>query len=167
MAIRDIRFYPDPILKRRALPVDEVDEKIRRLIDDMAETMYAAPGIGLAAPQIGVHLRVIVADVTPKDVESQLISVVNPEVVWSDGTIIQEEGCLSIPGMTVDIERKQRIRLIGLDREGKELDIQAEGLLAISLQHEIDHLEGRLIVDKISRLKRDIYRRKMRKVASA
>ncbi len=167
MAIRDIRLYPDPILKRKALFVDEVDEEITRLIDDMAETMYAAPGIGLAAPQVGVLLRVVVVDAAPRDQESKLISLVNPEIVWSDRTIIQEEGCLSIPGMNVDMERNERIQLIGLDREGKEIDIQAEGLQAISLQHEIDHLEGRLIVDRVSRLKRDIYRRKMKKAASA
>jgi len=166
MAIRDIRLYPDPILKRKALLVDEVDEEITRLIDDMAETMYAAPGIGLAAPQVGVLLRVVVVDAAPRDQESRLISLVNPEIVWADRTIIQEEGCLSMPGMTVDMERNERIQLIGLDREGKEIDIQAEGLQAISLQHEIDHLEGRLIVDRVSRLKRDIYRRKMKKVAS-
>lgn len=167
MAIREIRLYPDRILKRRAIPVEEVDEEIRRLIDDMAETMYAAPGVGLAAPQIGVLFRVIVVDPASKQQEGQLISVVNPEIVWSDGSIIQEEGCLSIPDMTVEIERKERIQLTGLDRDGKEVVLQAEGLLAACLQHEIEHLEGWLIVDNISRLKREIYRKKIRKALSA
>lgn len=167
MAIREIRLYPDLVLRKRAIPVEEVDEEIRRLIDDMAETMYAAPGVGLAAPQIGVLFRVIVVDPASKQHGSQLVSVVNPEIVWWDGSIIQEEGCLSIPDMTVEMERKERIQLTGLDRDGEEVDLQAEGLLAVSLQHEIEHLEGRLIVDSISRLKRDIYRRKMRKALSA
>ncbi len=168
MAIREIRLYPDPILKRKAIPVEEVDEEIRWLIDDMEETMYAAPGVGLAAPQIGVLFRVIVVDPASKQQGgSQLISVVNPEIVWSDGSIIQEEGCLSIPDMTVEMERKERIQLTGLDRDGEEVDLQAEGLLAVCLQHEIEHLEGWLIVDNISRLKRDIYRKKIRKALSA
>jgi len=163
MARRDILLYPDPLLRKRASTVEEVDDKIRELIDDMAETMYCAPGIGLAAPQVGVSLRVIVVDVGKRDGGERLIALVNPEIVWSDGSVVKEEGCLSIPGMTVEMERKERIKVIGLDRDGTEVEIQAEGLLAIAIQHEIDHLEGRLIIDRISQLKKELYRRRIKK----
>lgn len=163
MAVRDILTYPDPLLRKRAYAVNELDDRIRKLIEDMAETMYSAPGIGLAAPQIGVPMRVIVVDVTRGDEGNGLISIVNPEIIWSEGSVIQEEGCLSIPGITVEMERKERVRVIGLDRDGKEIDFYAEGLLAIAIQHEIDHLDGRLIIDKISPLKRELYRKKMKK----
>ena len=166
MAMRDLRVYPDPVLKKRARSVEKVDDDIRRLLDDMAETLYAQPGIGLAAPQVGVLLRVIVVDVSSRDKNGRLIGLVNPEIVWSEGSIPYEEGCLSVPGMTVEIDRKERVRVAALDREGRPVEIPADGLLAIALQHELDHLEGRLIIDQVSWLKRDLYRRKMKKAVA-
>jgi peptide deformylase len=163
MGRREILTYPHPLLRKRAIPVYEVNKIIRDLIDDMVETMYSAPGIGLAAPQVGISLRLIVVDVTRSNGGDGLIHLINPEILWSDGSIIQEEGCLSIPGINVEMERKEKIRVSGLDRNGKKVEINAEGLLAVAIQHEVDHLDGRLIIDRISPLKREIYRRKMKK----
>lgn len=164
MAIREIRKYPDEVLKKKAEPVEGVNEDLNRLIDDMVETMYAAPGVGLAAPQVGVSKRLIVVDVkTAYGEEASLYVLINPEVVESEGEVKSEEGCLSLPGFTVSIDRAEKVTVKALDREGKEICIPAEGLLAIALQHEIDHLEGTLILDRTSFLKREFYKKQLKK----
>jgi peptide deformylase len=159
-----IKTYPDDVLKRRAEPVEAVDEDVRRLIDDMAQTMYAAPGIGLAAPQVGVSKRVIVVDVSTMDEELPgLIPLVNPEITQSEGEIELEEGCLSLPGFTTMVKRAGRVCVRALDRDGKPVRLDAEGILAIALQHEMDHLEGTLLLDRTSPLKREFYKKKVKK----
>jgi len=157
-----IIWAPDPVLKTKCKSVEAVDDAVRRLIDDMFRTMYAAPGVGLAAPQIGVTRRVIVVDVAGKDEKPQPIALVNPEVVWTSGeTQVYEEGCLSLPEMYADVERPAAVRVRYLDRHGAEQEVHGEGLLAVCLQHEIDHLDGVLFVDHISALKRNIMLKKM------
>lgn len=164
MAIREIRTYPDEVLKKKAEPCEGVDDELQRLIDDMVETMYAAPGIGLAAPQVGVSKRLIVVDVNSAyGEEAELIVLLNPEIVECEGTVQSEEGCLSLPEFTTSVERFETVTVKGLDREGKEATIPAEGLLAIALQHEIDHLEGTLLLDRSSFLKREFYKKQLKK----
>ena len=162
MAILPIIWAPDPVLKTKCRSVDVVDDEVRRLIDDMFQTMYFAPGVGLAAPQVGVTKRVIVVDVAGKDEKPQPISLVNPDIVWrSDATQIYEEGCLSLPELYADVERASHVKVRYLDRDGAEQKIEGEGLLAVCLQHEIDHIDGVLFVDHISALKRNIMMKKM------
>ncbi len=161
MAIREILHYPDERLRTRAAPVERVDDGIRTLAADMLETMYAAPGIGLAATQIDVHLRVIVIDVS-EDRSAPLV-LINPEIVRAEGRQVQDEGCLSVPGIYEPVERAARITVRTLDLEGKPREIEAEGLLAVCIQHEMDHLEGKLFVDYLSQLKRQRIRKKLRK----
>ena len=164
MAVRDIVRYPDEVLRVPARKVVRVDETIHALVRDMAETMYAAPGVGLAAPQVGESLRVIVIDVTPsEESEKNLISLVNPELVGAEGEVESKEGCLSVVDVTCDIKRHARVRVRGLSVEGELVELDAEGLLAITLQHELDHLNGMLIFDRLSGLKRDLLKRKLRK----
>jgi peptide deformylase len=151
MAILNILHYPDERLHTVAKPVTLVDDRIRRLIDDMAETMYAAPGIGLAATQVDVHERVIVVDVSED--RQGLMAMVNPKIVEADGLTRYEEGCLSVPGIYEEVERAERIRVEALDRDGQPFTVEADGLLAICIQHEIDHLDGKVFVEKLSRLK--------------
>ena len=163
--VREIVIWPDPVLKQVAAPVDRVDDTVRRLLDDMAETMYAADGVGLAAPQVGVGRRVIVIDTSPRQPEQKLIHLVNPEIVLAEGTTVYTEGCLSIPGEAEDVERAAKVRVRALDYHGKPFEIEAEGdLLAIALQHEIDHLQGTVFVDHLSSLKRELIRRRMKKL---
>jgi peptide deformylase len=162
--IRDIVIWPDPILQQKATPVDEVDDSIRRLLDDMAETMYAADGVGLAAPQIAVGKRVVVIDTSPRDPDQKLIHLVNPEIVRMEGRTTFTEGCLSIPGEAEEVERAERVWARALDYRGKPFEIEASGLLAIALQHELDHLDGVLYVDHLSSLKRELIRRRMKKL---
>jgi len=164
MALLPVITAPDPRLKIKAKPVAQVDDEIRRLMDDMLETMYAAPGIGLAAPQVGVALRILVVDVAKKDETPAPLRIVNPEIVWaSEETVACEEGCLSLPEHFADVERPERIRLRFLDHQNEIREIEADGLLAVCLQHEMDHLEGVLFVDHISSLKRSIILRKLQK----
>lgn len=166
MALLKILTAPDPRLKERALPVEKVDDEIRQLMDNMLETMYAAPGIGLAATQVGVLKRVIVVDVadTKNGEEPNPIMLANPEVVKaSSDQSIYEEGCLSVPGFYEEVERPETCTIKGLNRDGKEVEIKAEGLLATCLQHEIDHLEGTLFIDHLSRLKRNMIVKKLTK----
>jgi peptide deformylase len=166
MAILNILKYPDPILKKRAEPVQEITGEIQRLIDDMAETMYAAPGVGLAAPQVGRSIRVIVVDVNPKEEEKRdLIMLINPEIIERSGEIAWEEGCLSIPEYSSDVKRAERVVVKGLDRDGRERVIVGDGLLSVALQHEIDHLDGILFIDRLGPIKRDLVRRRLRKQA--
>jgi peptide deformylase len=163
--VREIVIWPDPMLKRVAPPVDEVDDGIRRLLDDMAETMYAADGVGLAAPQVGESRRIIVIDTSPRQPDQKLIHLVNPEIVLAEGTTVYTEGCLSVPGEAEEVERANKVRVRALDYRGKPFEIEAEGdLLAIALQHEIDHLQGTLFVDHLSSLKRELIRRRMKKL---
>lgn len=163
MAILEIKKYPDEVLKIKASPVDEINGNIKQLIDDMIETMYNANGIGLAAPQVGVSKRIIVVDTSPRQENQSLIVLINPEIINYEGEIISEEGCLSVPGFITRLQRKQKVFVKGLDKNGKEIEIEAEGLLARALQHEIDHLEGILLIDRISPLKRELFRRKYKK----
>ncbi len=165
MAIRTILRYPDKRLRDKALPVAVVDDDIRKLCDDMAETMYAAPGVGLAAPQIGVSKRIFVIDIASADEKSDLRVFINPEIVEREGETVWEEGCLSFPGIHEEVQRaaKVTVRATGLD--GKPFEVSAEGLLAIAIQHEYDHLEGTLMVDRVSLLKRRFIDREMRKRA--
>src|SRR6266568_2767662 len=161
--IRRILHYPDPELKKKSAPVTVINDKVRELIRDMAETMYDAPGIGLAAPQIGVHQRVIVIDVTGGDEEPMLIVAINPVIVHADGESYEEEGCLSVPKYAANVRRHSRVVVKGLNLDGEEVTWKADGLLAIAFQHEIDHLDGILFIDHISPLKREIFRRRYRR----
>ena len=166
MAIKPIQFVPDPVLRKSALPVENITDKTLQLLDDMAETMYDAPGIGLAGPQVGVLKRLIVMDCSRDDEKSELWQMINPEVIESsEDNSTLEEGCLSIPGHTAEVSRPDWIKLRFTDIKGKEQQIKAEGLLAACIQHEIDHLNGILFIDHISKLKRDIIWRKVLKEA--
>jgi peptide deformylase len=163
--VREIVIWPDPVLKEMASPVDRVDDSIRRLLDDMAETMYAADGVGLAAPQIGVSKRLIVIDTSLRQPEQKLVHLVNPEIVRAEGKMTYMEGCLSIPGEAEDVDRAGKVWVRALDYHGNPLEIVAEGdLLTVALQHEIDHLLGTVFVDHLSSLKRELIRRRMKKV---
>ena len=161
MARMPILRYPDPRLYRKASPVQRVDEAVKELVDDMAETMYAAPGIGLAATQVDVHKRVIVIDTS--EARDSLLVLINPEIVSREGTQFLEEGCLSLPGIYEPVERAQRIRVKALDRTGRAFELEADELLSVCIQHEVDHLEGKVFIDYLSRLKRDRIRAKLEK----
>jgi len=166
MSVKPIIIIPDPLLREVSKPVTVVDERIVRLADDMLETMYEAPGIGLAAVQVGVPERLLVLDVTSKDEPDNPQIFINPQILWtSEEQSVYEEGCLSIPGAYAEVERPARVRVSYLDRLGKTQEIVAEGLLATCLQHEIDHLDGILFIDHLSRLKRDIAIRRFKKQA--
>lgn len=165
--VREIVIWPDPVLKELARPVDRVDDSIRRLLDDMAETMYAADGVGLAAPQVGVGMRAIVIDVSPRQPEQKLIHLVNPEIVLAEGRMLYTEGCLSIPGEAEEVERASKVLVRALDYQGTPFEIAAsDDLLTIALQHEYDHLQGTMFVDHLSSLKRDLIKRRMKKLKS-
>jgi peptide deformylase len=162
MAKLTILEFPDPRLRTRAAPVAVVDDGIRQLIDDMLETMYAAPGVGLAATQVDVHKRVLVVDVTQE--QNRPLAFVNPEIIERQGSTEAEEGCLSVPGIFDKLStRSERIVVRALDRRGQPFEIEADGLLAICIQHEMDHLEGKLFVDYLSELKRTRIRKKLEK----
>ena len=154
----EVRIYPDPVLRRRALPLELIDSRAREMIDDMARTMYLYRGVGLAAPQIGILLRVVVVNS-----DYGLIPLVNPEILESEGEDTGEEGCLSLPDITVSVTRDARILIGGRDVNEKDVEFEASGLLARVFQHEIDHLDGRLIIDKLSKLKRDLAKSKLKK----
>ncbi|MGE5126988.1 MAG: peptide deformylase [Betaproteobacteria bacterium] len=165
MAIRPIVRYGEPVLHAPSAPVQRIDPEIRALLTDMVETMYAAPGIGLAAPQVGVALRLIVIDLSVGEDKTQLIQLVNPEILERDGEQRHEEGCLSIPGFGGSPTRPARVRVRGLDPAGQERVYEATDLLARAFCHEIDHVEGLVFVDRLSPLKRDLMKRKLRKRA--
>jgi peptide deformylase len=165
MAILDILTYPAPILLQKAEPVENIDDSIRTLLKNMAETMYAAPGVGLAAPQVGFPQRVIVADASPRVEGEHLVKLVNPVITFAEGNTVCEEGCLSVPGFSEDVTRAERIVVEGYNEDGKPIKIETDTFLATVLQHEIDHLDGILFIDHIGRLKRDMIRRKLRKEA--
>lgn len=174
MALLEILTFPDPRLAVKSTNVEKVDDRIRKLIDDMFETMYQSDGVGLAAPQVGEPIRLIVVDCAPRpegeDPDAPLgprepHAIVNPEIVTKSGTILWEEGCLSVPGYTDEIERAENVTVRGLDRDGQPMTLEASGLLAVCLQHEIDHLDGVLFVDRLSRLKQTMVKKKLRKRA--
>ena len=161
MARLPIIEFPDPRLRTVARPVKEVDTRIRQLIDDMFETMYAAPGIGLAATQVDVHERLLVLDVSEE--KSHPLVFINPEILESEGSQVYQEGCLSVPGIYADVKRAEKIRVRALDRDGQSFELEAEGLLAVCIQHEMDHLAGKVFVDYLSPLKRELVRKKLAK----
>lgn len=163
MAILHILRYPDPRLRQVAAPVASVDDRIRQIIKDMADTMYAAPGIGLAATQLDIHLRIIVIDLS--ETRDQLQVFINPELLAASGEIESEEGCLSVPGIFEKVRRAERVTVRALDAEGRAFTLEAQGLLAVCIQHEMDHLEGKVFVDRLSRLKQQRIRAKLKKRA--
>ncbi|WP_430421480.1 peptide deformylase [Phenylobacterium sp.] len=168
MAIREILTVPHPVLKQVSQPVDKVDDELRALMDDMLETMYDAPGIGLAAVQIGVPKRVIVMDLSREGEEKAPQYFVNPEIIWkSDETAPYEEGCLSVPEIYDEVERPARVKLRYLNYQGEQVEEDAEGLYAVCIQHEMDHLEGVLFIDYLSRLKREQAVKKVKKLVRA
>ncbi len=159
MALLKILHFPDERLRTIAQPVDAVSDEVRKLVDDMFETMYDAPGIGLAATQVDVHLRVITIDISED--KSQPLCLINPEIIERDGVQTYDEGCLSVPGFFETVERSQHIKVRALDREGKPFELETDGLLAVCIQHEMDHLQGKLFVDYISELKRTRIKKKL------
>lgn len=165
--IRPILFYPDKRLREPGKDVEVFDAELHRLIDDMAETMYAAPGVGLAAPQIGVSKRLFIVDVASgEDEPSDLRVFINPKIIAAEGETVFNEGCLSFPGVREDIDRAERVTVRALDQDGKPFELEAEGLLAIAIQHENDHLDGKLMIDHLSILKRRLVHRAMSKRAT-
>lgn len=167
MAVLTILHYPDPRLRERAEPVRAVDSAIAALVSDMAETMYAAPGVGLAAPQVGVSKRIFVIDIADEDEPSDLKVFINPEILHQDGAITWKEGCLSFPDVAEEIRRAERVRVRALGLDGEPFELEAEGLLAVAIQHENDHLDGVLMVDKLSAIKRKLVGRRLAKAARA
>ena len=165
MTVLNIVTYPDSILRQKTKDVDQIDGQLQQLIDNMAMTMYEAPGVGLAAIQVGVDKQILVYDVAPGDQSRQLNVLINPKIISAEGQVLSEnEGCLSVPDYRANVKRASRILVEGLDRDAHPQRIEAEGLLAIVLQHEIDHLNGTLFIDHISALKRQMYERKMKKL---
>jgi peptide deformylase len=161
MSVLPICTYPDPVLRQKAERVESIDDSVQRLIDDMIDTMYNAPGIGLAANQVGRLLSVLVVDIQRE--ESDLIVLINPEIISSRGKTISEEGCLSVPEYFAKVTRHEEVVVRGVDRHGENIEIAAGGLLAIALQHEMDHLEGRLFIDRMNTVARDIFKRRWKK----
>jgi peptide deformylase len=151
--------FPDPRLRKKAIPVEVVDDALRGLVDDMFETMYEAPGIGLAATQVDVHTRLLIADVSNEQTDPYVL--INPQLLEKDGVIVSEEGCLSVPGFYEEVERAENIRVSFLNRDGAEVEMEAEGMLAVCIQHEIDHLDGKLFVDYLSEAKRQRIRNRL------
>ena len=164
MALLRIRKFPDDVLKRPARPVENINGELNSLLDSMAQTMYAAPGVGLAAPQVGESKRIIVLDTDHEEPGKHLLKLINPRVVEAEGKIIWEEGCLSVIDYSAEVERAAKVLVRAWTPEQKEIEIEAEELLAVALQHEIDHLDGKLFIDRISRIKRELYRRKLKKM---
>jgi peptide deformylase len=164
MALLEILKYPDSRLSKVARPVSNVTDATVQLIGDMLETMYAAPGVGLAATQIGVLQRIVVLDVDHENPRTNVYKLINPVITHSEGQVIWEEGCLSVVDFTAEVRRAEQVQVVALDERGNERKIEAEGLLAVALQHEIDHLDGKLFIDRISRLKRDLYTRRRKKM---
>jgi peptide deformylase len=164
MALLKIRKFPDSVLKEPAKAVEAIDGSLNGFIDSMAQTMYAAPGVGLAAPQVGDSRRIVVLDTDHENPGKHLLKLINPRVVETEGSIVWEEGCLSVIDFTADVHRAKRVLVRAWTVEQKEIEIEAEELLAVALQHEIDHLDGKLFIDRISRIKRELYRRKLAKM---
>ncbi|HSK30317.1 MAG TPA: peptide deformylase [Candidatus Limnocylindria bacterium] len=164
MAILEILKYPNPVLSKVAPPVKNITGKTVQLVNDMLETMYAAPGVGLAAPQVGQSQRIIVLDIDHENPGTQVYKLINPVIARAEGEVVWEEGCLSVVDFTAEVRRAAQVEVVAMDENEKEKRIAAEGLLAVALQHEIDHLDGKLFIDRISRLKRDLYSRRRKKM---
>jgi peptide deformylase len=165
MTVLDIVTYPDQFLRQKTKPVDNIDGRLQQLIDNMGVTMYNAPGVGLAAIQVGIDKQMLVYDVAPDDTSRRLNVLINPKIISAEGQVLSEnEGCLSVPDFRSHVKRAEKILVEGVDREGNPQRIEAEGMLAIVLQHEIDHLDGTLFIDHISALKRQIYERRIKKL---
>src|SRR5215467_5935301 len=164
MAVLEILKYPRPELSRMSLPVKNITGATAQLVNDLLETMYAAPGVGLAAPQVGALQRIIVLDVDHEHPHTQVYKLINPVIKRAEGEVIWEEGCLSVIDFTAEVQRAAQVEVVAFDENQKEIKIEAEGLLAVALQHEIDHLDGKLFIDRISRLKRDLYTRRRKKM---
>ena len=162
--VREIIIWPDPRLREQAEEVKVVDDAVRKVVDDLFETMYAANGVGLAAPQVGVGRRIITIDTSPKQEGAKPLALINPVIVRSEGETVYQEGCLSIPGESEDVTRAERVTVRALDRDGSPFEVEGTGLLAIALQHEIDHLEGTVFVDHVSTLKRELIKRRMKRL---
>ena len=168
MALLEIRKFPDPVLRKKTERVAKIDGALQRLIDDMVETMHAAPGVGLAANQVGVSLRLAVIDLSMREEREKrhpLLVIINPELLSLEGSVVEEEGCLSIPDYAEKVKRAARVKVRAQDRTGKVFELEAEGLLAKALQHEIDHLNGMLFIDRLSTLKKSIFKRRLKKMA--
>jgi peptide deformylase len=163
MAVLEIKKYPERILKLKAQPVTSINGDLQKLIDNMIETMYAAPGIGLAAPQVGISKRLAVVDISTVDTSSPLLILINPVILQKEGVIEFEEGCLSLPEYITKVQRAERVLMSASDRDGKTIEIEGKGLLSIALQHEIDHLEGMLLIDRISPIKREFFKKRFNK----
>jgi peptide deformylase len=163
VSVLEIKRYPDAILKKHAKKVDRIDGRVAGLLNNMVDTMYVANGIGLAAPQVGILERAIVVDTDPDNRGKKLVKIINPEVIESSGEITIEEGCLSVVNFTAEVARARKILVHGWSVDQKELELEFEDLDAVCIQHEIDHLEGILLVDHMSRLKRDLYRKRLKK----
>ena len=164
MAILKILKYPEPLLGKMASPVKNITNKTVQLVSDLLDTMYAAPGVGLAAPQVGASKRIVVLDTDHENPGKQVYKLINPVITRAEGEIIWEEGCLSVVDFTAEVRRAAQVEVVALDEKEREIKIEAEGLLAVALQHEIDHLDGKLFIDRISRLKRELYTRRRKKM---
>ena len=163
MAVLEIRKYPEKILKQKTIPLQTIDGNTQRLIDDMIETMHAARGVGLAANQVGISQKLCVLDLSLTENKAPLIVLINPVIVERDGIVEAEEGCLSIPGYLTSLKRAEKVFIKGVNREGKDVAMEAEGLLARAIQHELDHLEGLLFIDRMSPIKREFFKRRYKK----
>ncbi|WP_319526028.1 peptide deformylase [uncultured Desulfosarcina sp.] len=164
MTVLDILTYPDKVLKQKTAPVENIDGALQTVFENMATTMYQAPGVGLAAPQVGISRSFIVYDIASKEDGHDLHVLVNPRIISREGEILSEnEGCLSVPDFRADVKRAERVLVEGVDRDGNPLRFEADGLLAIVIQHELDHLDGTLFIDRISALKRQMYKRRVKK----
>lgn len=167
MSIRKIIKYPDPVLRKKAQAVASFDNGLHTLVEDMADTMYDAPGVGLAAPQVGESIQVIVLNISSDDDKQEFIPLINPEITESEGNQVDEEGCLSVIDLTSNVKRKKKIRVNYQDIHGKQHEMEAEDRMAIILQHEIDHLHGILFIDHLSPLKRNLYKKKLKKILAS
>ena len=163
MSLKDILIYPEKRLRKKSQTVEKINKKIQKLLDDLADTMYNAPGVGLAAPQIGENVRVLVVDISTKEEENSLMELINPAITDSSGTQKSEEGCLSVPGFYGNITRRKKITVEAVNRDGEKFKIEAEDILARVLQHEIDHLDGILFFDKMAKLKKELFIKKIDK----
>ncbi len=164
MPLLEILTFPSPELKKKSVDIANIDGRVDQLAKDMVETMYDAPGVGLAAPQVGVAERMIVLDVDSEDPGKDLLKLINPVVVEGRGSVLWEEGCLSVIDYTAEVKRSAEVLVRAWTPDQKEIEIEADGLLAVALQHEIDHLDGKLFIDRLSSLKRDLYKRKLKKI---
>lgn len=167
MSLRRIYQYPEPVLRKKASKVESFTDDLQQLIEDMADTMYDAPGIGLAAPQVGESIQLLIVDTRSDAEKREYLAVINPEIISSEGSQVDEEGCLSVPDLTANVKRFKKITLKYLDREGNPQELTAEDRFAVVLQHEIDHLNGILFIDHLTPLKRNLYKKKMKKALTS